>query len=104
MGRAELELLARRSIDGLRAAAKLATPAAVDALLVRIGVAPTLKTRAANAVNAWALLVPDFARVPNTAPSWTPAPLEYRFSVSAPAPDGELVLDTSEYRGGTLDW
>lgn len=104
VGRAELELLARRSIDGLRAAAKLTTPAAVDALLVRIGVAPTLKTRAANAVNAWALLVPDFARVPNTAPSWTPAPLEYRFSVSAPAPDGELVLDASEYRGGTLDW
>ena len=38
------------------------------------------------------------------ASSWADGPLEYRFRVAAPAPAGELTLDASEYRGGTLDW
>ena len=43
----QLELLARRSIDGLRAAAELTDAAAVDAMLVAIGVAAALAARAA---------------------------------------------------------
>jgi hypothetical protein len=104
VGRAQLELLARRSLDGIRAADDLVDTARVDALLVEIGVAAALRARAARVVNDWRALVADFAREPNVASSWSDGALEYRFRVAAPVPAGELTLDASEYRGGTLDW
>ena len=104
VGRAQLELLARRSLDGFRAAAELTDASRVDTMLVEIGVPQSLRVRAARAVNDWLELVADFARVPTTPSSWSAGPLEYRFRVAAPAAEGELTLDSSEYRGGTLDW
>jgi hypothetical protein len=103
-GRAQLELLARRSLDGLRAAGELTGSAEIDALLTSIGVATSLRARAAHAVSDWQALAADFVREPTVSTSWSPGPLEYRFRVGAPAAGDELTLDASEYRGGTLDW
>ncbi len=103
-GRAQLELLARRSFDGFRAAAALTDRAKIDKMLADIKVAAGLRAAAARAVTEWRALVAGFAREPNVAPSWSSGPLEYRFRVAAPAPGGELTLDASEYRGGSLDW
>src|SRR5690606_10473448 len=36
--------------------------------------------------------------------AWLPNRLEYRISVAAPAPEGEIVLNAPEYSGGHLDW
>ena len=36
--------------------------------------------------------------------AWVPEKLEYQFSVSAPAGEGELVLAAREYYSGHLDW
>src|SRR5262249_10093701 len=60
--------------------------------------------RAARAVALWLAVVTEFVREPTTASSWSDGPLEYRFRVGAPATAGELTLDASEYKGGTLDW
>ena len=103
-GRAQLELLARRSLDGLRAARELTGSAEVDALLTAIGVPASLRARASRAVTDWHAVAADFVREPTVSTSWSSGPLEYRFRVGAPAAAGELTLDASEYRGGTLDW
>lgn len=36
--------------------------------------------------------------------SWVPARLEYQAQISAATPKGEVVLDTTEYADGHLDW
>jgi hypothetical protein len=103
-GRAQLELLARCSIDGLAAAAELTAAAKGDAVFDAVGLAGGLRAGAALAVAQWLDVVTEFVREPTVARSWSDGPLEYRFRVGAPAAGGELTLDASEYKGGPLDW
>ena len=92
-GRAELELLARRSLDGRRLAAD-----------GRARALELLGDGAAPALDEWLTATADFVRSPTGPASWQTEPLEYRFRVGAPQPDGEVTLSATEYRGGTLDW
>ena len=92
-GRAELELLARRSLDGRR----LAADGKARALEL-------LGSASEPALDEWLAATADFVRSPTGPASWRTEPLEYRFRVGAPQPDGELTLSATEYRGGTLDW
>jgi hypothetical protein len=103
-GRAQLELLARRSLDGFRAAAELADARRRDAVLAAIGVAEPGRPRAARALEAWVEAVDGTVREPDVGSAWQDGPLEYRFRVAAPVRDAELGLEAAEYRGGTLDW
>jgi hypothetical protein len=103
-GRAELELLARRSVDGLRFAADLATEPERSAALGLLGPPGAAGRALREAALDWRTAATGFVRLPTTEPSWHNAPLEYRFRVAAPHAGGELGLSATEYRGGTLDW
>jgi hypothetical protein len=100
-GRVQLELLARRSLDGIGLAGQLRqSPGATKVLLDRIGVPANMRTAIAGLVREWQQAVDGFVRLPAAASSWKPASLEYQFRVAA----GDITLDASEYRGGALDW
>lgn len=104
-GRAHLDALARRSVDGSRIARDLAAEPGRSAVLALLGADLPAGQPVRAVVLAWAALAADHVRVPEVDPSWRTGPLEYRFRVAAPlAGDGELTLSASEYRGGTLDW
>ncbi|WP_456788840.1 hypothetical protein [Cellulomonas sp. P5_C5] len=107
VGRAQLELLARRSLDGEALAADLASSTdAVAALVADLGVTGDLRARVARVVEQWLDTVRDLVRLPDAAgsSSWRSRPLEYQFQVGAPTAQGELTFAAEEYRGGTLDW
>lgn len=58
-----------------------------------------------DTVRRWLDWYENFFTEPNKgATAWRTEQLEYEFSVAAPVGDGELVLESSEYSGGTLDW
>jgi len=104
-GRAQLEILARRSIDGAALAGRLGSdPRTLPALLDEIGVPRDLQVRVSSIFGVWLGGVEDSVRTPSTGSCWREGPLEYQFRVSAPLGEGELALDASEYRGGSLDW
>ena len=104
MGRRQLELIARRSIDGVRLAAILRQEPNPPAILDEIAVPPNIRAQIADIFRNWLLTVQEFVRLPDVASCWKPGSLEYQFRVAAPLGEGELTLDASEYRGGTLDW
>jgi hypothetical protein len=103
-GRAELELLARRSVDGSQIAHELAGEPGRSALLSLLGATGRGGQRIREALRDWLTAVGDVVRPSPVDPSWRDGPLEYEFRVGAPVRDGELTLAASEYRGGTLDW
>jgi hypothetical protein len=104
IGRAELELLARRSVDGWRIARAASDPAGLDAVVALLGRTGPTAEPVRQVVTAWATSVGDHVRLPSVDPSWRAGPLEYQFRVAAPQDEGELALAASEYRGRTLDW
>lgn len=126
IGRGQIELLARRSFDGLRVAAELtaagaagrpgggATAAsaldpaalglAIRKLVGDLGVPPTQTAAAETVISDWLDSVRQFVRQPDVRSCWQTEPLEYQFRVAAPLSSGEVALSASEYRGGTLDW
>lgn len=99
-GRAELELLARRSIDGTRVAADMSAEPGRAELLALLGGGAPLR----NAATGWLESASNFVRTPAGDPSWHTDQLEYDFRVAAPNSGGEITLASAEYRGGTLDW
>lgn len=92
--------LAGRVIDGARLyrAAKAAHPGlpAVDA---------SDQQKMDGAMRDWLAWYESFVSEPG-APltSWTPGRMQYAFSVSAAAPEGEITLEAPDYRGDALDW
>ncbi|MCB1021471.1 MAG: hypothetical protein H6509_00725 [Bryobacterales bacterium] len=105
LGRGQLEILVRRSLDGRRLAAQLTSgPQAISDLLDQLGVPPDRRGAVTKLFGAWLEGAQDLVREPRTQPCWRNGPLEYQFRVAAPLREGELGLDASEYRGGTLDW
>lgn len=105
VGRTQLLLLARRSFDGLRLASELAAdPRAAGALLDDLGIPRGRRRAMGQILRAWMQNVHDFVRLPDSGTCWQPADLEYQFRVAAPLGKGELGLQASEYRGGSLDW
>ena len=105
LGRGQLEILARRSIDGAALAAELgADPNALPDLLDRIGVSRDRRTAISRIFTGWLNGVQDAVRTPSTSSCWREKSLEYQFRVSAPLGESETALDASEYRGGSLDW
>jgi hypothetical protein len=103
-GRAELELLARRSVDGRRIAADLAAEPGRFELLSLLGAAGEGGRRIRRVVTDWFETAGEHVRSPSVDPSWRTGPLEYQFRVGAPERGGEVTLAATEYRGGTLDW
>lgn len=102
VGRAQLELLARRSFDPRELH---------EELTVRDGKAlgglPGMKDVAAQkALDDWADWYAQLYSEPATgAEAWNPQRMEYRFQVAAGVSDKEEVqLDAVEYTGGHLDW
>lgn len=104
IGRAQLELLARRSCDGFKVARDLGDADAIRALVRILGVPTAQRPAAEGVVSLWLASVQQFVRQPIGPPCWNTRPLEYQFRVAAPAAEGELSLTASEYRGGSLDW
>jgi len=95
-GRLELELLARRSLDGIALAQALDQGTAPDP-----GVA--------GVADAWRRLCAGLFTEPEpggmaAAPAWDPERLEYRFDLGAPSLSGGTTLQTRGYPGGRLDW
>ncbi len=108
-GRVALDLLARRSFDGLALAdtvRDIGGPRDFVAGLPSGMRSPALAT----AIAVWLDAVDDFVRLPEQqSSSWRDADLEYQFRVAAPL-DGkqpaanELGFAASEFGGGRLDW
>jgi hypothetical protein len=102
-GRADLELLARRSCDARKVRA--AVPSRGSGGLLA-GVPPAVRA----ALLAWAAWYDALVSEPAPdAGAWDPTRLEYRFSVAAgldgsDGDAGEVQLDAPEYAGGRLDW
>ena len=93
-----LRLLARNSLDGLRA---------LDAGRERVlAVAdPADRPQLEPAVDAWrAEQLASFDRPGASGETWVEDRLEHRFSVSSETPQRELTFGSSEYPGGRLDW
>lgn len=106
VGRAQLELLARRSCDAFRIAADLGAgdTRAISAFVTALGVPANQAGQAESIVALWLASVRQAIRLPAVRACWTNEPLEYQFRVAAPLAEGELSLSASEYRGGALDW
>ena len=95
-GRAELELVASRSFDGLRLARELTPIAGRPQLLHALGLTPVEPL-----VTRWLSQANELVRTPTatTPPSWQDRSLEYRFRVAAGSGADEETLEASEYRG-----
>jgi hypothetical protein len=81
-------------------AALTATPPATPAIAVND------QDLVDSAVQAWIDWYDEFISEPpkGAVPAWVPARMEYAFAVGAALPDGEIVLNAPDYRGGPLDW
>jgi hypothetical protein len=102
VGRAQLELLARRAIaaDALQ----------VDVAEAEDGPLPGLPADASpdveRALRAWAAWYGELFSEPSPGPrSWNPERMEYGFAVAASVGfQQEVQLGAPEYTGGSLDW
>ncbi len=92
----ELELLAARAIDG-------AAVAAAEEPLAQAGVPATDRPAARPCLQAWRAELAGRIREPEGGATWTEGTLDYRFSVAAATPAGEVVL-SARHTGGHLDW
>jgi hypothetical protein len=101
VGRAQLELLARRSLDARRLHAEIASGGRALAGL------PGMKLPAVRAaLDDWSDWYAGlYSEPPAGAASWDPRHMEYRFQIAAGVSDkAEVQLDAREYTGGHLDW
>ena len=93
-----LRLMARRSLDGLRA-----LDAGRDAVLAVAD--PGDRPRLEPAVDAWRAEQLDRFDLPgDSGETWVEDRLEHRFSITAETPGAEVALSAEEYPGGRLDW
>jgi hypothetical protein len=100
LGRATADLLVRLGLDG--AGLARADPARVTQVLsARLGGADLARAQAI--VDGWR----DWYRARggfDEEPGWNDERVEYRFSIAAAGPRGELTLLAPEHDGGHLDW
>jgi hypothetical protein len=102
-GSARVRVLRRRGLDGVALAAAARAPDGSAQLPAR----PQLTNHQDDVLDVlrdWLAWYPSPA--PGAGSAWTPARLEYAFTVAAPHPSGtgELVLEAPAYQGGRLDW
>src|SRR5262245_9623497 len=100
--RRRIALLARTSIDGTRLAAALrAQPTTAVPSAVPVGLGPAIAT-ATGAFLRW--MDRRVHSAPATQTAWQPSRLEHRVSLTAPGPQGPIVLRAEDYGGGSLEW
>ena len=105
VGRRRLELLARRSLDGVRLAADLADdPTLLDGLLAELGVPEPSRDRLSAVVQTWQAETSAVFREPAGATAWDPTRMEYRFDLRATDGGGDIRLVADGYAGGRLEW
>ncbi len=99
LGRAELELLARRSFDAAALYRRIEDDA--DA-----GLAELAPVEVAERVEEWARWHgAAFVEPERGQSAWSPQRMEYALAMAAhPRSGAELVLEAPEYTGGRLDW
>ncbi len=105
VGRRRLELLARRSIDGVALAAALdADPGLAGKLLAELKVPADAQDRVIALLDGWRARCAAAFHEPAGPTAWDPARMEYRFEVRAAEPDGDIRLVADGYAGGRLEW
>ena len=105
VGRRRLELLARRSLDGVRLAADLADdPTLLDGLLAEFGVPEPSRDRLSAVVQTWQAETSAVFREPAGATAWDRTRMEYRFDLRATDDGGDIRLVADGYAGGRLEW
>lgn len=93
--RAALRVLQNRGIDGRRLV--LAKRGLLDKVILQLG--PEDQATAEEVLKIW-----QGRHQQSVSPSWDAAQFEHRFSLSAMAANGEVVLSAPGHRGGHLDW
>jgi hypothetical protein len=105
VGRRRLELLARRSLDGVALAADLAAdPALVDGLLDELEITDPARGRIAGLMRVWRTVTAGVFREPPQATAWDRSRMEYSFELRASREEGDMRLVADGYVGGRLEW
>ncbi len=105
-----MQVMSRRTIDGLRLAAHLRPLRARDALAEFFQESPFEQITAADrpkvltALTAWLAWSDTLFQQGTTPAAWMPERMEYAFAVSGKTTAGEIVLAAPEYLEGRLDW
>jgi hypothetical protein len=105
VGRRRLELLARRSLDGVALAAALdAEPGLLDTLLAELGLSEHDKDQTHKVVRVWRREAADAFHEPAGPRAWDPSRLEYSFDLRGSTEKGDVRLVAEQYAGGRLEW
>jgi hypothetical protein len=105
VGRRRLELLARRSLDGVALAAELdGDPTLIDGLLDALGVVDSARGPIATVMEAWRASTSAAFQEPAAAATWDASRMEYGFELRATAATGDVRLVADGYVGGRVEW
>ena len=105
VGRRRLEVLARRSIDGVALAAGLEADAGLaERVAAESGVPEGARGRVAALIEAWRARTSAAFREPAATTAWDPSRMEYRFDLRAATAEGDIRLVADGYAGGRLEW
>lgn len=107
VGRRRLRLLARRSFDASDLVAVLvADPARFRAWVDSIDISERARAAFVDVGSRWATQLAGLFIAPLGEGAWNPARMEYECSVGAALDDAGsgIALESSDYRGGRLDW
>ena len=105
IGRRRLELLGRRSLDGVALATAIdADPRLVDGLLDDVGAPPSARRRLAGVLDTWHVQTSAAFREPASGTAWDPTRMEYAFELRASRESGDIRLTADGYPGGRLEW
>ena len=105
-----IQVMSRRTIDGLRLAAHLRPLRDRNALVELFQETPFEQIAAAErpkviaALTAWLTWADTFFQQTAPPAAWMPERMEYAFAVSGKTAAGEVVLTAPEYLEGRLDW
>lgn len=105
-----MQVMSRRTIDGLRLAAHLRPLQARNGLTELFQETPFEQIAAADrpkviaALTAWLTWADTFFQQTAPPAAWMPERMEYAFAVSGKTASGEVVLAAPEYLEGRLDW
>jgi hypothetical protein len=105
-----MQVMSRRTIDGLRLAAHLRPLQDRNGLTELFQETPFEQIAAAErpkviaALTAWLTWADTFFQQTAPPAAWMPERMEYAFAVSGKTAAGEVVLTAPEYLEGRLDW
>ncbi len=105
-----IRVVGRRTIDGLRLAARLRPLQARNALAELFQETPFEQITAADrpkviaTLTAWLTWAETFFQQSAPSAAWMPERMEYAFAVSGKTATDEVVLTAPEYLEGRLDW